>query len=461
MHLNGLMTKSMRSSAWGERISRVLAAALQAVEPSAAVNRFMQRNGDQLCIDGQSYDLSRFKRVLMVGAGKAGAPMAAATANLLGDSLSKSVIIIKEGYENPEFNRGSEELHPGLLILEAGHPLPDRRGVKATHQIIELLESTQPDDLVLCLISGGGSALMTAPIQGISLNELQALTSELLGCGATINEINSLRKHLDQVKGGRLAQLTSPAKVAALILSDVVGNHLDVIASGPTVPDITTFQDAYEVLERNKLIDKVPAAITDHLRRGLHGEIPDTPKPGDPIFDQVQNVIIGSNFLAAEAAVKEAKENGFNPLLLTTYLQGEARLAGYFLASIARQIADTGQPVARPACLVVGGETTVTLHGDGLGGRNQELALGAAAELDGLKDIALVSLATDGGDGPTDAAGAVVTGDTLQHARIRGLDSADYLSRNDAYHFFEQLGDLLKTGPTQTNVNDLTFIFAF
>lgn len=466
MHFDGLTTKSIRNVIRGESVSRIMAAALQAVEPGAAMNRFMQRNGDQLKINGKPYDLNRFKRVLVVGAGKAGAPMAKATANLLEDKLSKGIVIVKEGYDTP----GSEKLvvdeesgkeHPGIFIAEAGHPLPDQRGVAATRQIIELLESTQPDDLVLCLISGGGSALMPAPVQGVSLEDLQVLTSELLGCGATVNEINSLRKHLDQVKGGRLAQLASPAKLAALILSDVVGNPLDVIASGPTVPDSTSFQDAYEVLERYALVDRLPDAIKHHLRRGLQGEIPDTPKPGDPIFERVQNVIIGSNFLAAQAAVKEAKENGFNPLLLTTYLQGEARQAGEFLACIARQIADTGQPIARPACLVAGGETTVTIHGEGSGGRNQELALGAVTSLSGLNDILLATLASDGGDGPTDAAGAVVTGDTLKRAMAAGLDPADYLARNDSYRFFEQLGDLLKTGPTQTNVNDLTFVFAF
>ena len=246
-----------------------------------------------------------------------------------------------------------------------------------------------------------------------------------------------------------------------MILSDVVGDPLDVIASGPTVPDPTTYNDSLKILERYGIVERVPGAVARHLKRGKDGELPETPKLGDPIFEKVHNFVIGSNLQAAEAALKQAESEGFNVLLLSTYLQGEARGAGRTLAAIARQIAADERPLPRPACLVVGGETTVTLQGRGKGGRNQELALGAVAELAGLSQLALVTMATDGGDGPTDAAGAVVTGETLDRACQAGLDPAEYLARNDSYHFFEPLGDLLKPGPTQTNVNDLAFLFAF
>ncbi|HMN60082.1 MAG TPA: DUF4147 domain-containing protein, partial [Anaerolinea sp.] len=311
----------------------------------------------------------------------------------------------------------------------------------------------------LCLISGGGSALLTCPAEGISLDDMRAVTGLLLGCGANINEMNAVRKHLDLVKGGGLARWAAPARTAALILSDVIGDPLDVIASGPCVPDSSSFASAWSILERYNLIDRLPEAVRARLQSGLRGQVAETPKPGDPLFERVQNEVIASNYQAAQAALEQARRDGWQTLLLTTYLQGEARQAGRMLAAVARQAAGSAEPLGRPACLVLGGETTVTLRGDGLGGRNQELALGAVAEMDGLADAFLVALATDGGDGPTDAAGAVVTGETLVRARAAGLDPADFLARNDAYHFFQPLADLLLPGPTQTNVNDLAFLF--
>jgi hydroxypyruvate reductase len=348
-----------------------------------------------------------------------------------------------------------------IRILEAGHPLPDERGVTGSQQIEDLLSGTQPDDLVICLISGGGSALLVSPSPGITLDDMQELTTSLLACGANINEINALRKHLDRVKGGGLAGMAAPAAIATLILSDVVGDPLDVIASGPTVPDPSTYGQAYQILEKYHLLDRVPRSITSRLEEGQRGELPETPKPGDPVFERVQNVIIGSNIQAAGAAVSQAQKEGLHTLLLTTWLQGEARQAGRFLAAVGRQINADNQPVVRPACVVAGGETTVTIKGNGFGGRNQEMALGAVSELAGLPDSALITLATDGGDGPTDAAGAVVTGETQYQAHQMGLSPDDFLVRNDAYNFFEPLGDLLKPGPTHTNVNDLAFLFAW
>ena len=452
------MSFSLTRIEWGKKVERILSASLRAVDPAPALKRFVQRQADQLVIDGQRYDLEAYRRIWVVVAGKAGSPMACALAEILGERLDGGLVIVKEGYL-----AAYESLKPelGLRLVEAGHPLPDERGVRVTQEMISLLSGCQPGDLVICLISGGGSALLPALAPGVTLQDLQTLTQLLLACGATINEINTLRKHLDQVKGGQLARLAYPAHLATLIVSDVVGSPLDVIASGPTVPDSTTFSDAYAVLERYNLVDQVPRSILFYLRSGCRGEIKETPKEGDPVFANVQNVIIGSNPQAAAAALKQAGQEGFNSLLLTTYLQGEARQAGRLLAAITRQVVATGQPIPRPAFIAAGGETTVTLLGDGLGGRNQELALGAVEDLNGLPGVALVTLATDGGDGPTGAAGAVVTGETLERARQLGLRPAEYLQRNDAYHFFEALGDLIVTGPTGTNVNDLAFLFVF
>ncbi len=291
--------------------------------------------------------------------------MAEAASAVLGDALTAGLVIVKEGYAG-----GS--LPQSVAVLEAGHPVPDARGVQGASRLVELLARTTAEDLVVCLISGGGSALLHLPAPGLALEDLQALTRALLECGATINEINTLRKHLEQLKGGGLARLAAPARVVTLILSDVVGNPLDIIASGPTVPDPGTFAEAYGVLRKYAIEARVPPAVRAHLEAGMRGEIPETPKPGDPVFAHVQNVLVGSNLLAARGACDQAVQEGFHTLLLTTYLQGEAREAGRFLAAIARQLAETGEPLPRPACVVVGGETTVTIRGGGQGGRNQE-----------------------------------------------------------------------------------------
>lgn len=457
-------SKTLDEAAWGAAVRRILAVALQAVEPGEAVRRSLQRDGDRLIIGGRPYDLGRIDRTFIVGAGKAGAPMAEAAAEILRDRLHAGMVIVKDGH----LGDWRPDSHPGqsyhLDFMEAGHPVPDGRGVLGGQRIRRLLADAGPKDLVIALISGGGSALLVAPVESVSLTDLQALTGALLASGASINEINTLRKHLDGLKGGGLAQLCHPARLAALVLSDVIGDPLDVIASGPTVPDPSTFTDAWGILEKYDLIERVPPEIRAYLQHGVDGRVPETPKPGTAIFDRVHNVLIGSNRQAAEAALRQAQEEGFHTLLLTTWLQGEARQAGRFLAAVLRQAAADGRPMPRPACIVAGGETTVTLTGiteDSLGGRNQELALAAAPDLAGLPDVALVTLATDGGDGPTDAAGALVTGETLARARLAGLDPAHYLKRNDSYHFFAGLEDLLRTGPTRTNVNDLAFLFTF
>jgi glycerate 2-kinase len=466
-----LWTASLRATPWGPAITRILASALAAVDPAAAVTQHLWREGQLLHAGERTYNLADYQRVFLVGAGKAGAPMARAAAGVLGERLDGGVVVVKQGHaEATNEERGTRKSRQdqrliahrsSLIVQEAGHPIPDERGVTGARRLAGLLAQATERDLVIALISGGGSALLTLPVPGVALADMQALTAALLACGASINEINTLRKHLDQVKGGGLARLAHPATLVTLILSDVVGSPLDVIASGPTVPDPTGFGDAHAILERYAIVGQTPPPILEHLRRGMASEIEETPKPGDASFARVQNLIVGSNVQAADAALAAARAEGFNTLLLTTYLQGEAREIGRALAAVAREVVASGRPIPRPACVIAGGETTVTLRGDGAGGRNQELALAAAADLAGTADVALIALATDGGDGPTDAAGAVVTGATLERARELGLDPTAHLARNDAYPFFAALGDLLRPGPTQTNVNDLAFVFVF
>jgi hydroxypyruvate reductase len=439
----------------GERrrqIVQVLQAALDAVDPAAAVRRFVRREGDRLIVDGQVYDLAAVERIYVVGAGKADAPMAQAIEALLGDRIADGAINVKYEHVLPTER---------ISLTEAGHPIPDEAGVAGSRRIAELLAQAGERDLALCLISGGGSALMTLPVEGVTLDDMQALTDALLRAGANIVEINTIRKHLDQLKGGKLARLAAPAQVIALILSDVVGNPLDAIASGPTVPDTSTFADAWGLLRRYGLLGAIPASIEAYLRKGVEGEIEDNPGAGSPVFERTQNVIVASNDLAAEAAQGAAHDLGLHTLLLSTYVEGEAREVAKVFAAIGKEIRASDRPLARPACLIAGGETTVTLRGRGKGGRNQEMALAAALAIQGLDDVAIVCLATDGTDGPTDASGALAEGDTVARARALGLDPWDHLERNDAYPFFANLGDLLITGPTHTNVNDLTFVFVW
>lgn len=436
------------------RVSRIIGAALNAADPRAAVARALTRRGDHLVVGGLELDLSQFGRVRVIGAGKASQALARGVMDVLGDFITDGLLITK----HIEVNAG---LHGGIQVFTGGHPVPTAASVESTRALVDFLQAGQPADLILCLISGGGSALMTSPLPGVTLEDIQALTRLLLACGADIFEINTLRKHLDLVKGGGLARLAAPSPMVTLILSDVIGSPLDVIASGPTVADPSTYADAIAICQKYQLLERLPSSIRAVFQQGAAGEIPESVKSGDPVLSGVTNCLVTSNAQAAQAALEQAQTEGFNPLLLTTFLQGEAAQAGGILASLLCQIDSTGQPVPRPACLLAGGETTVTLRGSGLGGRNQELALGAAFLLDGLRGAAVLTLGTDGEDGPTDAAGAIVTGETLTRARAMALDAHAFLQNNDSYHFFAALGDLIKPGPTGTNVNDLVFLFAF
>jgi glycerate 2-kinase len=444
-------------SGYKTAVQAVQRAALNAVDPGKAIHRHLRLENHALILDERLYDLNRFQHVWIAGGGKAVSPMVAALAETLKERLSGGVAVTKYGHA-PAAAVGESSL---VRIVEAGHPVPDAASVDGACQLADVAASAGEMDLVICLLSGGASALLTLPVSGVELADVQLLTDRLLRSGATINELNTVRKHLSRIKGGGLARIAAPATVISLILSDVVGDPLDVIASGPTAPDPTTFADAWATLEHYGLTEIAPASILQRLRAGLEGAVPDTPKPDDPIFEKVHNVVVGSNRLAAEAAVEAAQGLGLNTLLVSTFVEGEAREVARVAVAIAKEIRQYGRPVAPPACVVWGGETTVTVRGDGRGGRNQELALASALALEGWPDVILVALATDGTDGPTDAAGALATGDTVVRARELGLDPSDFLARNDSYRFFERLGDLIVTGPTQTNVNDLLFLFAF
>ncbi len=435
-----------------QRVLPILSAALEAVDPYAAVKRQMSLQGTKLLIGERTYDLDEYRHVYVIGGGKAGGSMAKATEDILGNRLTAGVINTKYGY------LADTKI---VRINEAGHPLPDVAGMAGARQMVDLASEASDGDLVICLISGGGSALMTLPVEGITLEDMEALTSALLRCGATINEINTIRKHISQIKGGNLSRVAHPAEVVSLILSDVVGNPLDVIASGPTAPDSSSYAQAWEIVERYGLVDELPRSIIEELRRGNEGIAPETPKKGDPLFAKTHNLIIGSNEIAAQAALAEAQDAGFHTMLLSTYVEGEAREVAHVFCAIAKEVLHSSQPIQRPACVVAGGETTVTIRGEGKGGRNQELALAAAIQLSDLDDVMIIALATDGTDGPTDAAGAIADGSTLRRARRKKLLARDYLANNDSYNFFDQLDDLLITGPTNTNVNDLTFVFVF
>jgi glycerate 2-kinase len=412
---------------------RIFRAALKAADPYQAVLRHPRINP------------APYRHIFVIGAGKASAQMARAMERFLGASITGGLINVKDGH-GAKLRR--------IQINECGHPIPDQRGVAGARRIAQIASEAGPDDLLVCLISGGASALLPLPAPGISLAEKQKTTQLLLHCGASIHELNCVRKHISRIKGGQLARMAYPAKLLTLILSDVIGDDLDVIGSGPTVPDRSTFADARAIFEKYRIWKKLPFAV----RERFTSPPDETPKPGDKIFEKTQNVVVGSNALAVDAAAAEARQLGYNPLVLSTFLEGEARQVARVHAAIAKEIRAAGRPIKAPACVISGGETTVTIRGKGLGGRNQEFALAAAIDIAGLRDVAILSAGTDGTDGPTDATGAVADGETLARAETLGLNASGFLMNNDSYHFFEATGNLIKTGPTGTNVADIQLI---
>lgn len=431
-------------------LSRLCRAGLQAVDPYEAVCRQVRVRHDQLTIGSHQYSLARISRIVVVGAGKASARMAQALELRLGARINTGLVVVKYGHGAPTNT---------IRIVEAGHPIPDAAGLQAGRMMMDLVRTLTPDDLLIVLLSGGASSLLPAPVPGISLKDKQQTTKLLLRSGATIQEINTVRKHLSCIKGGQLAAATK-ARVASVLLSDVIGNDLGTIGSGPTAPDPTTFRDASEIVARYGVARTIPASVRRYLAAGLKKDAPETPKPGATLFRRVDHILIGDNRAAVDAVNEAAKRERLRTLVLATSLTGEARELAKFFGAMAREIAGQGRPIRRPCCVIAGGEPTVTVRGQGTGGRAQEFALAAAAEIVGLKQIWVVGFATDGTDGPTTVAGAVVDGQTVAHAQRRKQSLARALRENDAHAFFHALRGHIVTGPTGTNVNDLYLLLA-
>lgn len=420
--------------------------ALAAVDPEQAVFSYLQEH---------PVPTDHYQRIFLVGAGKGAVPMARGVEKVLGNRLQAGLVVVKDG-------------HGGQLertrVLEASHPEPDERGVEATRRITSFMEEElTAEDLLIVLLSGGGSALLPLPVEDLTLAEKKQATSVLIRCGADIHEINAIRKHISQVKGGRLLEFSNGATVLALVLSDVVGDDFSSIASGPTSGDPSTYNDCLEILERYRIEDELPASVVSYLKAGAEGgpdAPPETPKPGDARFDKVTNALVATNFSALQAAADQASKAGYQPLILTSSLSGRTADAARFHVAIAREMLRSGNPLPPPCCIISGGETTLQVQGKGKGGRNMEFALWCIHEIRHWQEAPLLfaSLGSDGTDGPTDAAGATASFATLSRARARNLSTADFLRRNDSYHFFEAVDDLIVTGPTRTNVMDLHFI---
>lgn len=431
-------------------LKQLLEAGLQAADPQEAIRKTLQLRGQILQAGARRYDLSRFNRVVCVGAGKASGRMAQAVEQQMGKWLEGGVVVIKEG---------AGERTRKIKIRQAGHPYPDWRSEQAGKEVLNVVRSLTRNDLLLVLLSGGASSLLVAPMQPIQLSDKQKTARLLLMSGASIDEINVVRKHLSEIKGGRLAE-ASPATIIGLLLSDVIGNAVSTIGSGPTVADPSTFQDAHTILESYGLWRRVPHSVRIHLQKGMQRKVPETPKPGKRVFRRTYHHILGDNRLAVESLAKRANAMKIPSLIFTTSLTGEARELGKMVGAVAREIHFYQRPIQRPACLIWGGELTVTVRGRGQGGRAQEFAFSAAQEIAGLPNVIVAGFGTDGADGPTDAAGAVVDGRTIARAKTYGLDPARVLNRNDCYSFFNKIGGHIVTGPTGTNVNDIYLVLA-
>jgi glycerate-2-kinase len=426
-------------------LKKLIVRGLDAVEARQAVGRAISRNGDELVIGRRRYDLRRYERVVVLGAGKATASMAQAVEQRLGSWLNDGFVVVKHGHVVPTKR---------IVVAEAGHPVPDRSGQRAAARLCAMAAELSQRDLLIVLLSGGASSLLPAPVAGVTLADKQRTTQELLRCGASIREINTIRKHLSRIKGGRLAEMTN-ATVVTVILSDVLGDDLSAIASGPTAPDPTTYRDAVATLKRYRIWQAVPQRVRRHLDRGCQGLVSETPKPGSPLFRRVHHHIVGDNAAAVTAVACAAREAGLRTLVHTPTVTGEAQEAGKRFGALARDIVREGKPLQRPCCVVAGGETTVTVTGNGTGGRAQEFAAAAALEIAGLTKVWVAAIGTDGTDGPTDAAGAVIDGNTLARAKRLSVDLKGALKHHNTHPALKKLHQLILTGPTGTNVNDL------
>lgn len=436
------------------KINEIFTASLAAIDPVNLTKNIITIRNNELIISKIKFRLADFEKIHILGIGKASQSMAVGAKMALSESNLSGLVITKNLNKNT-----SKALLPQIESIVGSHPIPDQKSVQAAQRMIEYSKNIGKNDLVICLISGGGSSLMTYLADGIVLKNIQDLTSKLLNKDANINEINTIRKHLDKMKGGGLLSLLYPAQVISLILSDVIGDDISMIASGPTVADKTTYHDAFEVLEKYDLMCEVDETILSHLRKGEIGQIPETLKDNDPKFRKINNLIIGNNATAIHAAKQYAESIGFNCQTIIEPLVGNSELVAQKLLMLVKENVFQKPEIKKPYCLITGGESTVIIKGNGKGGRNQDVALRCAINISGMDNVCMATLATDGEDGPTDAAGAIVTGKTIKLAKQKGLDPRAYLDDNDSYYFFEKVGGLIKTEPTGTNVNDLNFIF--
>lgn len=422
--------------------------ALKQTNPSREIRKKIKLSNNNLKIFDETINLRKTNKIYVIGMGKASQNMAKEIEKILSEKITEGTVVTKHGYKDTSLER--------IKTLEAGHPQPDEDSLVAGGEILKIAQKTKKDDLVINLISGGGSSLLTVPIEPISLKDLVKTTNLLLSSGATINEINAVRKHISQVKGGRLAKTMQEAHVISLIVSDVVGDSLDVIASGPTVPDSTTYSDALKVLKKYSLLNQVPNSVLKHLKKGGSGKTKETPKKKDFENLKIKNFIISSNDKATEAAEKKGKEFGLNTLMLSRMIEGESKEAGIFFAGILKDIVRTNTPIDPPALIISGGETTVTLKNImGDGGPNQEFVLGAAMKIAGLENVAVAAIDTDGSDGPTNVAGGIVDGGTFGVLDDRGIDVLEVLEAHNSKFGLEEADGVVLTGPTGTNVNDL------
>ena len=426
---------------------QIFLAGVESVMPDQIIRKHVAVKDGVLFIGNKKINTEEFDNLYVIGAGKASAMMALEIESILGNKITSGHIVVKYGH-----SCGLQY----VSLTEAGHPVPDDNGYVSTKNILDIAKKATENDLVICLISGGGSALLADFPEGSSILDLILLNELLLKSGADIKEINTVRKHLSKVKGGQLAKAAYPASVITLVLSDVIGDPLDSIASGPTVADESTFDDALAVLKKYDLLHQIPSSLSDYLKKGSEGIYPETPKPGDVVFDKTETIIIGSNKIALEACRQKALEVGFDTFIITSGLEGNTVEAANKIIETALSF-QKDKPTEK-TCLLFGGETTVKVSGDGKGGRNQHLALYAALLLKDQKGITLLSAGTDGNDGPTPVAGAVVDVHTYEEALQQGLDIQKYLQNFDSFHFFEQTGGQVITGPTMTNVMDIIVV---
>jgi glycerate 2-kinase len=433
-----------------ETAEKIFLAGVEHVMPDKLIRAQVCISDDVLSICGEEFNLRDIQQIYVIGAGKASALMAQETERILGERISEGHVITKYGH-------GCKLQH--INLHEAAHPVPDENGVNAARKIIEIAKKATEHDLVICLISGGASALFADIPEDISLDDLCITNKLLVTSGATIVEINTIRKHLSEIKGGQLARLIHPATCVSLILSDVVNDPIDVIASGPTAPDESSYADAYAIVKKHKLDKLLPHAVTQRLLLGNAGVIPETPGAFHPCFQSVRNKIIGSNTIALNAAATYAKQAGFTTHIITDSIQEEYSRVANFIIQTTEQF-QSKNPNDRPLCLLFGGEPTVQVQGDGMGGRNQHLALYLATQLTKKPGLTILCAGTDGSDGPTDAAGAVVDSTTVKMAQSKGIDANQHLKESDSYHFFRKAGGHIITGSTQTNVMDIIVVLS-